>query len=469
MNRHIFHENPKYPDLVSKYEALVEEGRTALWKEDELLDLILYYETEHLFDRALEVADQGIHQYRYSLDFYLRKAQVLLSCRKEDLAISTLDEAEHLAPEALDIALLRIEALISLDLFEDALASLQTLRAHTNNLQELSDISLSEALVYEAREQYDFMFYALKKAIWENPENKEALERLWLCVELSKKYQESIDFHEQLLENHPYAYLAWFNLGHAYAYLGQYEKAIEAYEFAYVINERFEFAYRDCAEICFELKRFEQALKCYSEVLEYFEPDQDLLLRIGQCYQHLGDFPTAKAFLSKAIHLDPMNDEVHFHLGECYAGECDFRNAISAYRKAIQIEDKREEYYAALGEAYCRENRPALAEQMFREATDIAPETPDYWIQYVRFLMNRQQYNLALDLLDEAIDYAVGPELDYCRVACLFLAGFEQEAFIQLSETLQEEFEHHTLLFEFLPVLESHSKVQALLTVFRPD
>ena len=467
MNSEFFHDHPQCPELVSRYENTVEAGILASWKEEEFIQLVEFYEREKLFDRALEVTGQGIQQFPDKLEFYLRKSRLLLRCEREDMAAATLDEAERLAPNEVDIPLLRAEILIALELYEDAHTLLQSID-ELDNPVTLSKVFYREALLFEKTEQYESMFYALRAALEENPANRQALEKMWLCMELSKRYEESILLHEQILDEDPYSYLAWYNLGHALAYLGRYEEAIEAYEFAFVINEKFEFAYRDCAEICFELKKYRKALRYYSEVLEHFAPDHDLLLRIGQCHQLLHHFGIAKSFFERALRLDPMNDEVFFHIGECLAQEGDFENSIKLYLKAIRIEDRREEYFASLAKTCDRLGRTDEAEQYFRQATEIAPESTEYWTQYAEFLMRQSLFEQALEVLLEAEDYSVGPELLYGQITCLFALGRRQEALLTMEVALEEDFPLHIHLFHQLPELKDDPEVLAMIAAFQP-
>ena len=310
------------------------------------------------------------------------------------------------------------------------------------------------------------MFFALKAALLENPKHNEALERLWLCVELSRNYEESIILHEEILDKDPYSYIAWYNLGHANAYLGNYSEAIEAFELAFVIKEDFEFAYRDCAELCFEIKLYRKALKYYQEILEHFEPDSELLLRIGQCYQFLNSTNTARTFYMRALKLDPLNDEVFFHIGLCYALEEKWKSAIKSYEKAIRIEDKQEEYLAALAAAYYAINEATKAEKYWKKAIGVAPEQSAYWVQLARFLMQSDRGEEALAFLEEAEHFSAGSDLMYCRIACLFATGKRQEAIYWLGEALHEDFEMHRALFELLPELERDIDVINLITAY---
>ena len=467
MNQESYQDGSKLFQLLTRFDALEEGTGSAAFSQDEWLLIIRHFEEDLLFDRALEAVELALEMYPFTIDLLLNKAQIQISAQMEELAMGTLDKAEALAPDEFDIHILRVEALISLELYEDAHSLLNHLK-HTPNTADLSKVFFSEGLLYESLEQYDQMFYSLRAAVQEDPNNVEALERMWICVELSKMYRESIILHEEILDQDPYSYQAWYNLGHAYAYFGRYEAAIEAYEFAFVINEKFEFAYRDCAEICYELRKYRQALKCYSEVLNHFEADQDLFLRIGQCYQHLGNLAFAKSFFEKAARLDSMNDEVFFHLGECYALEYDFKIAIQFYQKAIRIEDRREEYYAAMADAHWQLNQPELAEPLFQKATEVAPETTEYWIQHASFLMRTEQYDAAIDVLLEAEDYAVGTELLYCRIACLFAKGYRQEALYLLGDALDENYGLHRQLFDLMPRLEEDTQVLAMIAAFQP-
>src|SRR5690606_12420665 len=132
-------------------------------------------------------------------------------------------------------------------------------------------IYLSKALIYESIKQYQSMFGALKKSVFSNPENAEALERVWFCVEMTQEHDESIRFHKKFINNNTYSYIAWYNLGYAFSAKGNYKHARDAFEYAFIINDKFEFAYRECAECCIKLKKYKQALRCYDEFLEYFE------------------------------------------------------------------------------------------------------------------------------------------------------------------------------------------------------
>ncbi|MDX1665626.1 MAG: tetratricopeptide repeat protein [Saprospiraceae bacterium] len=453
--------------LVAEYEAMSNRGFQSYLDEEAFHRLIDFYEQDEQFDRALEVVEHAISSYSFSSVFYVRKAQLLLDLGREEQALDSLDSAALFAPMDLETQLLRAEALSCLGMSEEAFDLLFSLREQVEPGEELCEVYFTEALVHEISSETEGAYLALKAAIRENPGHYPSLERIWFCIELLGKYEESLVFHEEILERDPYSFAAWYNLGQSQAYLGNYGEAIDAYEFAYLINEDFEPAYRERADLCFELKQYRRALLCYEDLLEQFEEDSELLLRIGQCYQFIGKTKTARHHFRKALTLDPFDDQLFFHLGQCYALDGKLTTAIRQFEKAIALEDTNEEYFTELALACRQAGSIEKAENNFRRALQLAPEDSRYWINLAAFLMEEKRGAEALDLVEEADLYATGSELIYCRTACLLLQGRRQEGLFWLGEALEEDTESSSLLFKLLPELQSDPEVAALMHTFR--
>ncbi|MFK7932177.1 MAG: tetratricopeptide repeat protein [Saprospiraceae bacterium] len=461
-----FNPDTRITELVSEYEAMSLKGTAIFFAEEDFVSLTQYYEKDSQTEQALEVLDCALEHYTYSANLLIRKARLLLDIELAESCLNILQEAETCMPSDIQIPILRAKALIMLDHLDLAESIIDELKKQSLSAVQLSKVFVMEAMIYEALEQHERVFYALQAALQEDHNNQEALERLWLCVEISKKYEESIKLNENILDINAYSYLAWYNLGHAYCYLGRYDEAIDAYEYAFLTNEKFEFAYRDCAETCLLKKNYRKALECYQEALEHFDPDADIFLRIGQCYQNLGKFEIARSFYNRSDEMESSNDEVYFHTGECYANEENWHAAIAYYLRAINIEEKREEYFAALAEAYYQQNQFDKAEPLFQRACEIAPDQTQYWIQYATFLMEAGQGERAAEVLLDAERYAVGTQLLYCRVACLFACEKRQEALYFFGEALDEDFALHTVLFDFAPNLRFDRDVQILISIY---
>ncbi|MEM1124152.1 MAG: tetratricopeptide repeat protein, partial [Bacteroidota bacterium] len=315
---------------------------------------------------------------------------------------------------------------------------------------------------------YDSMFVAWKQTLNFNPAHEEALDRIWLCVEMSRKFNESIELCNQLIDHDPYCDKAWYNLGHAHTYFGDYNEAIEAYEYAFIINNKFEWAYRHCAELCMEIQNYKKALDCYEEVLVHIPPDGELLFKIGQCYHFLGKISIAQKFYYQSIQLDDLNDEVYYYLGRCSVLQQNWEEATRLYRKAIEIEGKREEYFAALGQAYAKLNRNSrLAIRCFEKAIELAPEQSEYWVRLAAYLLESNNPQACLDVLMEADEHAVGAELLYCRAACLFKMEEKRTATNFLADALTEDYEGHEILFIFAPELKKVRKIRAIIDFYK--
>ncbi|HHM21645.1 MAG TPA: tetratricopeptide repeat protein, partial [Bacteroidetes bacterium] len=332
--------------LISQLEDMIDKGEVCFPDERQYHDLINYYEGEYLFERALEVAGYAIDQYCHSLDLYLRKAEILLQNRQAEQALATLDQADRLAPGGLASALLRAEALAALGLCTEALHLLESLRYHTSG-KDLSKVYTQEGLLHHYQKNYEMEYLLLEAALKEDPSNDEALSRMWYCVEAARKHRESIELHKALLEQNPFSSLAWYNLGASHQYLANHDEAIEAYEYAFLTNPDFEFAYRSCAEVCMDIRDYRKALQCYQELMERCEPDDDLFLCIGQCYENLNNYPVARTFFNQALICNPLNDEALFHIGTTYAGQKKWKKALPCYLKAIVLNPRDERYFAA--------------------------------------------------------------------------------------------------------------------------
>ncbi len=460
--------NHSLMNLVTDFETMIENNALTYMDEKTFFQIIGFYEKQYLIDKALEVVDFAIEQFSYRSEFLIHKAKLLIILNKYKEAIYALDAAEKIAPFENEIVLYRARVFIGLGDTTKAFEMLEAMKSYASK-SDLSDILVAESYIYEVEKSFDQMFMVLKEALDLEPEHPECLERIWLSVELSKNYEESIVIHQALVNKKPYNAAAWYNLGHSFASLGEYEKAINAMEYAFIIDKDMEVAYLDCADLCCQIKNYNKALSIYEEANAFFGPESELLVYIAECQIHLNNFLSAKANLFTALSLDPYNDEIYFYLGECYVKEKNWHSAINAYIKAISIEDYREEYHGSIALTYIQLGRYDKAAEHLAMATEIAPEDPKFWFQHACLLIKSKNYRGALDLLDEAEEESWDATLQYARAACLNFLGEKKQALKILDEVLLDSFEMHDALFEIDPQLKFDKEILSIINYYEGE
>lgn len=455
-------------NLVSDFEAKYEQGNVEYMTEKKFNQLIDFYESKHQHDKAMEVVELALTQYKYRSDFYITKARLLFSDRKVDKCLQVLEEAENIAPFEREIPLLKIKAYSAKKEFQKA-KDLMIQMKDMFFIDDMADYYIAESYIFEFMFDYSKMSEVLRVALENNPRNVEALERFWLSIELSKKYNEGVEMCQWLIDQNPYNYSAWFYLGMAYTCEREYEKAIDAFDYSFVIEPNFEAAYLECAELCMQTGNHAKALSIYKEVLERFGPDTDVLVDAARCCIELNDTNEAKKQLLKALKYDPYNDEIYFFLGNCYAEDKNYYRAINAYYKAVELDPEREEFYLNLAKAYVAVEDYNKATINFHKATQICLEDPMYWKEYVCFILKMGLYDEAMQILDEAEEHTYGTELVYCRAITLFFLKNKSEGIDRLAEALEDEFDQHRIIFDLAPELEVDKEISSIIKYFQME
>src|SRR3546814_9774721 len=73
--------------------------------------------------------------------------------------------------------------------------------------------------------------------------SSDLLYELAFCFDIIDRQEESIAFYQKYIDEEPYSYAAWYNLGNAFNKLGLFEKAIDAYDYAILVRDNFAAAY----------------------------------------------------------------------------------------------------------------------------------------------------------------------------------------------------------------------------------
>lgn len=441
--------------LVKSFEEKNQSGTILYLDENEAQRLISYYEKSDMIDKAINVVDMALEVNKFREEHYILKARLL---RKEGRfydALETLELSSLFTPNSIDNVILTIKIYLDLKAVEKAQDLLES-RWEEIKLHSYISALLLKAKMYESRRDYEGMYPVVRTAVLHNHNSSIALEKFWIAVELTNNYEDSIEIHKDIIDNSPYNYQAWYNIGHAYACIGEYDKAIMALEYSYIINEDFEVGYFDCADVCFQVKKFDKSLVIYLEALKKFGPECELLTRIGECYIKLSNFTVAESHLRKAIKLDPYNDEAYYHLSLCYIQDKLYTKALKAIHKAIQLEDRREEYYSTAAEAYMQVDDYIKADYYHRKATETGPEDNLYWESHVAFLFKLGLYEEVLDVVNQSEEHTYSELLIAYKVSCLFRTNNQLNAYEELKEIVVDNNEFSHTLFSIDNELQSN-------------
>lgn len=460
------HDEDILKKLILEYEVMSQKGTVRFFEKTVLVDMIKYYENNGNIEKALGVCDFAMTQHVSSMEFLFHKGRLLAELELIDESIECLEKALAFDPSHFELNIFYAELLIEIGEFNDSYHVLKKLYRIVDEEPQAQVLFLL-AKIQEITGEFEKMFFTLRKALRKDPTHPFLLNKIWLAAELAGLYQESLEFHKELIEQHPYSFLAWYNLGQAYYCLEQYQKSAEAFEYTFLINKQFDFAYKDGAEAYIMAEEYEKALHIYDELLDIIEPDSDVYAKIGYCYERLDEIEIAKKYYRKSLKINPLNSMSLFRMGECFVLEESWEDAISFYNKAIEADSDREEYLIAIAEAYFKNKNVQQAKVFFQKATEMAPELSRYWTQYATFLIKMGNNEEAISILDEAQIYTVDTEVLYCKAACLFAMSKREEALQTLSEALQENASLLESLFALTPELKQDSDVRALVKAFK--
>jgi len=449
--------------LIESFERNLADGSIAFLEEPEFEDIIDYYLDRDDLHGAMQAVEHAIIQHRFSSTFLLRKASILTDMKKYPRALDVLDEVELIDPGEPETYFLKADIFTELGKHARAIEVLCKAESLCD-ADDIDDIYLTMAEVYEAWEKFDKAFFFLSKSLKANPKNDDALYRMWFVVNLTEKYEESVTLHHGIIDQHPYSFFAWYNLGQAYFGLGLFEKASEAFEYVTLINEGYEMAFRDWAEALFRSGNPLKAIGVLEHSISMFEPDELAYFKLGLYNERTGNADKARKYYREAVKLDPYFAEAYVRTAVIFREEDQLAEAQRAIRKAIRINPDNPAYHLLMADVSREVGDVESVIAALRSCARLQPNSPDNWLQLSRQLFDCGMKQEAIEAIDRGIEHCgEGAGLLFTRSALLFSTGLRDEALLELHSALAADTAALSIFFDMMPGLLHDDQVNLII------
>ena len=437
MNTDPYNDKETIKELLKQYENL-RRGRAGSFLEEEAFEKVIdhYYDLEEL-PKAMEAAEISITYFPFSAPLQIRKADIFIAQRKYEEALNVLEGAELLDATDINLYILKTDVYLALDQQEKAVSILEYAVGQFEG-EEKVELLFALADVYDDYEEFEKVFDCLLHVLQEDPTNEEALYKICFWTDFTGRNEESIRLHLSIIEEHPFSELAWFNLGTAYQGLKLYEKAIDAYQYALAIDEKFDYAYRNIGDAYIRLRQYKEAIEVLQKVLELSQPEEVIYEAIGHCYDRLKNYAQARFHYRKASHLNAENSKTFYRIALTYFYEEQWASAAKQLETALKLNRLQADYNLLMGECKLELGQLKEAILYFSTVVRIKPKNKGGWEALIRCLYGAGYYTEALEQVRAALEHTGGkPVFVYYLSAILLAVGKSKEALLQLERAIE--------------------------------
>jgi tetratricopeptide (TPR) repeat protein len=454
-----------FEEVLKRFEEMLSTGKHGFFDADELEEIIDYYFQWANYEMAKKAIDFGLQQFPFSSLLKIKQAQYLSSQHFTQEALSLLNDIEQIESQNFDLFMTRGYIYSQMGLGEQAIENFKKALP----LAEFKDevyLALGVEFLNESKPD-DALFY-LKKAIRSNPKNEVALNELSLCFDLTGKSEEAISFFLDYIDEFPYSYYAWFNLGVAYNRFGLYEKAIEAYDFSLAINDKFGSAYFNKANSLAQLGRYQEAIEIYKETFKHESQDASTYYYIGECHENLNQFEEALVNYNKCVKLDPTHADAWLAIGVCLDALNRLTEGIHYVKKAIEINPNEADYWYVFAEVQQKLGFQEEAAMAYQRVIELDYPEEDVWLDYARLLDEAGYYKDCIETLAEGIKhFPESAELHYRFSIILMETGKRNEGLEHFNKGLELDYNKHSAAFEYAPALQYDKDVLQLINSYK--
>lgn len=166
----------------------------------------------------------------------------------------------------------------------------------------------------------------------------------------------------------------YYQIGNDYYERGDYEKAIENYNMAILLNPIFSEAYFNRALSYYQLKNFDRSLTDYAKSAD-LDPNNPIIYNNrGDAYYRKQDFQGAIKDYDKAVTLNSNYLKAYYNRGLSYASLEEYDKAVTDFTKVIELKPDFAEAWHLRGLAYEYGGDLDNAIKDYEKAMELNPE-----------------------------------------------------------------------------------------------
>lgn len=214
--------------------------------------------------------------------------------------------------------------------------------------------------------------FIIDQLILEQPTNVDFLNILGIIFLETEKYLEAEKIFKKILDYKSNFFEAYYNLGILNQKLLNFNKALEYYLQANIINKNNYFLLNKIAFVYLKIEDINLAIKFYNESLEVNNVNVEAYNNLGKIYlDYFGDINLAIHNFSSAIKIAPQIDYLHRNLGRAYKIAGDFDKAKISLNTSIVVNPKYSEAYWDLGDAHAQLHEYSDAKENLFKALEL--------------------------------------------------------------------------------------------------
>ncbi|MEP7109944.1 MAG: tetratricopeptide repeat protein [Ferruginibacter sp.] len=454
-------------ELLLQFDNLRSGRSNSFIEEDSFGKIIDYFDEMDELPKALEASEYAIVQFPYSSSLLLKKCDLLIAAKKYRESLYFLEQAELLDSSDINLYILKTDAYLALDQQGKAAVVLETA---LNNFEGHEKIELLFELadVYDDYENFDKVFDCLKIILQLDPNNEEALYKICFWTDFTGRNEEGIRLHQQIIDDFPFSELAWFNLAAAYQGIKLYEKAIDAYQYAVAIDEKFDFAWRNMGDAYLRIRKYKEAIEVLQKVLELARPEDVIYEAIGHCFDKLQNYAQARFNYRKAAHLNLDDSQLYYKIACTYMNEGVWESAIKNLQIAMRIHRMQPEYNLAMGQCFMEQGKIEEAVQYFGHVVKSRPKNSNGWLELLKCLYQAKCFEEGLEYVGHAIALTNGkPIFIFYKSAFLLALGKSKDGILKLEEGMNKNPRLIKKLIELNPSILHSQLVVDLVARFK--
>ncbi len=442
---------------ITKFESMLKSNKILFFDSEEFEDIVLYYLDSGKINLSKKALKIGLEQHPNSINLKLVKVEILVFEDKFDQAETLLNELRDIDPTNDEVYIQFANVNSKKGLHHEAIQCLYIALKHTDDEADVYSLLGMEYLYLENFEKAKEYF---SLCVEMDSLDHSSLYNIIYCFECLQQTTEAITYLQNFLDTNPYSEIAWHQLGKLFRNNKEYDKAINALEFALAIDENFEGALIELGKNYEYLGNFTKALKYYEEALQKDSYSAYILWRIGACYENLNKDLLAKQYFQKVVEEDKLFDKAWISLTDLHIKHSEFQMALFYIKKAIEIDENNQLYwrrYATINHSLGNLN---AAELGYRKAIENGDKFIDTWLYLADVNLHLKLYDQAIKCLLNLMDFH--PEdfrISYRLAGLYFLTNEFEKATYHLTNALIENFAYADWFLNHFPELQDSELV----------